>query len=123
MIDSNKNVLKRPEVQNFLTKYKLGYDFEAADSIITEEERLTHNEACWIRNGIPMGDGSVVKMNATPFLTWLASLTGTDVGNFKVRHSLNVLPPKSDDKDSTLQESLKQIRHRINHGESQARLL
>ena len=123
MIDSMKDVLGRPEVQDFLIKFKLGYDFEAADSIITDEERLTHNEACWIRNGVQMGEGSVVKMNATPFLTWLASLTSTDVGNFKVRHSLNVLPPKSDDKDSTLQESLKQIRHRINHGESQARFI
>lgn len=111
------NIFARPEVQAFVAKCKLSYDYETADSIINDVERESHNPNCWIRTGVRVGDQNDTRLNATPFLVWIQGTTDNDVGNFRVRHTLN--PIQSMRSKEGAVAGLKQIRHRIIHGEGQ----
>ena len=117
MMEKVATIFARPEVQSFVVKYKLGYDFKTADSIINESEREAHNPNCWIRTGVRVGDKDDTRLNATPFMVWLQGTTDNDVGNFRVRHTLN--PTQSIRSNEGAVAGLKQIRHRIINGESQ----
>ena len=117
MMNKVKNIFARLENQLFIAKYNLGYDFITADAIITEDERGAHNPNCWIRAGVRVGDQYDTRFNATPFLVWLQATTEHHVGNFRVRYTLNAIPTVSSGEAATA--GLKEIRHRITHGEVQ----
>lgn len=113
MMEKVADIFARPEVQEFIVKYQLGYDFETADSIINDHEREAHNPNCWIRTGVRLGDQNDTRLNATPFMVWIQGTTDNDVGNFRVRHTLN--PVQSMRSKDGAVAGLKQIRHRIIH--------
>ena len=121
-VEGITDILNRPAVRNFLVRFKIGYNFDSADSIITPEEREAHNPNCWIRNGIPVSANPVIKLHATPFLTWLEHITDHDVSNFKTRHTLNEVSSRWNADQIGVLDSLKEIRHRITHGESKVGL-
>ena len=117
MMEKVRDIFARPEVRGFVVKYKLGYDFRSADSIIKDSEREAHNPECWIRTGVRVGDKYDTRLNATPFMVWIQGATDNDVGNFRVRHTLN--PVQSARSTEGAVAGLKQIRHRIINGETQ----
>ena len=111
------DIFERPEVRRFVDMYGLSYDFDSADSIIKENERMAHNPDCWIRTGVRLGDENDTRFNATPFLVWIQGITDNDVGNFRVRHTLN--PIQSVTSKDGAAAGMKEIRHRILHGDAQ----
>ena len=117
MMDKAAEFFIKPQVSQFITDYNIGYDFDAADNIIRDSERDAHNPECWIRTGVRMGVDDDTRMNATPFLVWMQATTDNDVGNFRVRHTLN--PIQSARSDEGVAAGLKEIRHRIISGEAQ----
>lgn len=117
MMEKAAEFFIRPPVRQFLVDYNIGYDFDAADNIITDGERDAHNPNCWIRTGIRVGDEADTRLNATPFLVWLQATTDNNVGNFRVRHTVN--PIQTSRSNGSVTAGLKEIRHRIVNGEAQ----
>ena len=117
MMENAAEFFIRPAVKKFLMDYQLGYDFNAADNIIKDGERAAHNPDCWIRTGVRVGDEEDTRLNATPFLVWLQTTTDNNVGNFRVRHTVN--PTQAIRSNGGVTAGLKEIRHRIVSGEAQ----
>lgn len=117
MMDKAAEFFIRPEVKQLIIDYDIGYDFEAAEYFIKDEEIGAHNPECWIRSGVRVGDEDDTRLGATPFLVWLQSTTDNNVGNFRVRHTLN--PVQDARNNMGVVAGLKEIRHRIVNGEAQ----